>query len=251
MEPDNIELKVWKDLAVSKQILMRTASDALGLSPDCSADELKVALEAAIAKGNNAEKTVEAADEQSKAQIADIERKLKITEKALAEAQGRNDDAAQGQRDAEHRVTAAREANAKELKKLNEQLAEKQRTIKAIHTALADTPENVVKKLKKLKKEKLDEANACKRAESEVRQLKKDKKKLEDEVEQGKTTVEKSSQLAERYRELYEFCESQRTQLESLAGKDTKIDDLPVLDEHLLESLEGKAGKADPKDKAA
>jgi len=248
LEPDNIELKVWKDLAVSKQVLMRTASDALGLSPNCNADELKAALDAAIAKGNNAEKTVRAADEQSKVLIAEIERKLKNTEKALAEAQGKNDAAAQGQRDAEHRVTAAREANAKELKKLSEQLAEKQRSIKAIHSALADTPENVVKKLKKLKKEKLDEANACKRAENEVRQLKKEKKKLEDTAKQNKAAIDKSSQLAERYRELYEFCKTQREQLESLAKEDTKIDEIPILDEHLLESMEGNTAE---KDKAA
>ena len=101
MEQENIELKVWKDLAVSKQVLMRTASDALGLAPDCNADELKVALDEAIKRGNNAEATVKAAQEEAKAQITEIERKLKDTEKALAEALGKIDGAEQGRKDAE------------------------------------------------------------------------------------------------------------------------------------------------------
>ena len=45
-----LQLKVWKELAVSKQILMRAATDALGLDPECSSEELKEALAAAVEK---------------------------------------------------------------------------------------------------------------------------------------------------------------------------------------------------------
>lgn len=40
-----IDIDVWKEIAISKQMLMRTASDALGLDPECSEEELKAALE--------------------------------------------------------------------------------------------------------------------------------------------------------------------------------------------------------------
>ena len=41
----DIQLKVWKDLAISKQILMGAATDALGLDAECSTEELKEALD--------------------------------------------------------------------------------------------------------------------------------------------------------------------------------------------------------------
>ena len=43
----DIPLKVWKELAISKQILMRMATDVLKLDPECTQDELKEALEGA------------------------------------------------------------------------------------------------------------------------------------------------------------------------------------------------------------
>ena len=39
-----VQLQVWKDLAISKQILMGAATDALGLDAECSTEELKSAL---------------------------------------------------------------------------------------------------------------------------------------------------------------------------------------------------------------
>ena len=36
---------MWKEITVSKQMLIRTATDALGLDPECSEEEFKAALE--------------------------------------------------------------------------------------------------------------------------------------------------------------------------------------------------------------
>ena len=41
----DLQLKVWKELAISKQILMRAATEALKLDPECTQEELKDALE--------------------------------------------------------------------------------------------------------------------------------------------------------------------------------------------------------------
>ena len=46
----DLQLKVWKELAISKQILMRAAAEALKLDPECTQDELKEALEGALKK---------------------------------------------------------------------------------------------------------------------------------------------------------------------------------------------------------
>ncbi len=243
MDQANLELKVWKDLAISKQILMRTASDALDLPADCNADELKAALDIAIKRGKNADTAISKAQAEASDQVAAIEKKLKSTQKALAEVESKVDAAEAGRQEAEHRTLTAREANLKELKKATDQLAEKQKVIKSINTALADTPENVVKKLKKLKKEKFDEAAARKRAEDEVRNLKKQKKKLEETLEENKTSIENSEKLAEKYRELYALCTRQREQLEPLVEDKDSLAELPTMDEHLLESVE-KVDKA-------
>ena len=50
-----VQLQVWKDLAISKQILMGAATDALGLDSECSTDELKSALDQAIQRAKDAE----------------------------------------------------------------------------------------------------------------------------------------------------------------------------------------------------
>ncbi len=238
MDQENLELKVWKDLAVSKQILMRAASDALGLSPDCTASQLEIALNAAIKRGAEADASINKTQVQSRAQIAAMEIELSDTKRALAVAEEKISVEETGRQEAEHRVTAAREANAKELKKAMEQLAQKQKTIKAINTALADTPENVVKKLKKLKKEKFDEATSRKRTEDEARKLKSEKKKLEDTIDEHKSIIDNSTKLVENYRQLYELCKNQREKLESLVDDEESLAELPKVDEHLLETVE-------------
>ena len=53
-----LQLKVWKELAISKQMLMRTAAEALKLDPNCSQEELKAALEAALKKVAEADASV-------------------------------------------------------------------------------------------------------------------------------------------------------------------------------------------------
>ena len=64
----DIQLQVWKDLAISKQILMGAATDALGLDSECSTDELKIALNKAIQRARDADiqiqETLSKADQQ-------------------------------------------------------------------------------------------------------------------------------------------------------------------------------------------
>jgi len=132
-----------------------------------------------------------------------------------------------------------------QLKVLNGQLAEKQKALKGINVALADTPENVVKKLKGLKKEKLDEANARKRVENDLRSARKDKQNLEKRLSEAKETSEKGVTLVEQYRELRTLCEAQQKQLAECLKDGESLPELPVIDEELLEAV----GKADNSEK--
>ena len=85
-EEHELQLKVWQELAVSKQMLMRTAATALNLDPDCSQAELQQALERDRKRIAEAEANVTAARDQARQTIADMERKMIASERALAAA---------------------------------------------------------------------------------------------------------------------------------------------------------------------
>ena len=222
-----IQLKVWKELAVSKQILMRTATDALGLDPECSSEELRAALAAAVEKTRAAQTEAKRAQDQAKAAKVALEKKTAECNQALATLE-----------EAEQRVSAGREANSVTVRKVTAQLAVRQKALKAINVALADTPENVVKKLKGLKKEKFDEASARKRAEADANSQRKEKQNLQKRLNEAESALEDGSAVAGKYRDLHKLCTDLRQQLTSSAEDPESIAALPDLDEELLERVE-------------
>ncbi|MFV2033336.1 MAG: hypothetical protein ACC663_12640, partial [Gammaproteobacteria bacterium] len=76
----DIQLQIWKDLAISKQILMGAATDALGLDAECSTGELKAALEKAIQQAREADIDIVKIREQADQEIADMKALVKASE---------------------------------------------------------------------------------------------------------------------------------------------------------------------------
>ena len=245
MEPADLEvqLKVWKDLVVSKQILIGAATEALGLDPDCSDLELKEALASATKRAIEADGVVADTKEQARLAISVMEKKMADAEQARDEYETAKNEALEARETAEKSMVAAREANIRELKKTNALLAAKEKALKVINVALADTPENVVKKLKNLKKEKLDEANERKRAEADASKQRKKKQELEKRVEEIETVLAKGAELAAKYREIHEQCLAQNEKLESLVADKSDLTSVSDLDESLLEIVEGAVEK--------
>lgn len=233
-----LQLQVWKDLAVSKQMMMSAAAEALGLDAECSVEELKIALDTAIKRGNEADDRIKAAQDSASAEVAKMKMQMEESERARAAAEAEINSARDAQERAEHQAAAGREANNVELSKLKAQIAEKEKTLKAIKVALADTPENVVKKLKTLKKQKTDEAAERKRAETEARNLGKEKQKLEQQVAELEARIEQATKLAQQYRDLHAQCSDLSKKLQE-SGADAKgLPEIPALDESLLEVFE-------------
>lgn len=179
-----LQLRVWKELAISKQVLMLAATDALKLDKNCTPEALKQALEATIKRSTEAELELSSAQEQATLAVAAVEQQLakskkiqEAVEAALAEAQATVQQLQQ-------QLVTERTYHGQQLKKLKEQLAEKERAIKTISTTLSDTPENVVKKLKTMKKQKMDESEARKKAEEALATLRKEKQKLEQSLKE-------------------------------------------------------------------
>ncbi len=232
-----LQLKVWKDLAIDKQVLMRTATDALKLDPECSTSELKEALENAIKQAIDADIKVSEAQEHASQAIVVMEKKIAASDKAQAITESSYSELLEAKTSSEQQMSAERTVHASEIKKFKAQIAEKDKALKAINKALADTPENVIKKLKTLKKQKTDEANACKLVEASAATLRKEKRELEQRSKEMKMGLESSEKLAEQYRDLHKLCVSLHEQLDPLIDDKEALSSVPALDEQSLEII--------------
>ena len=157
------QLRIWKDLAISKQVLMNEAASALKLNDDFTADELREALDLAVRRAKDADFDMTATRNRASDDIGVMQGEVKKTEKSRANAEAERDEALKGKAAAEQALAIGRQDNADAVKKARNAVDDKQKELKAINTALADTPDNILKKLKTLKKQKLDEGNARRR----------------------------------------------------------------------------------------
>lgn len=240
----DIQLQVWKDLAISKQILMGAATDALGLDAACTTDELKAAMNKAIQRAKDADITIVTTREQAEKEIAEMKQQVADSDQARIEAEEKVVKALKVRESAEKQVSAGRSENAAALKKARAEVTDKQNKLKAISKALADTPENVVKKLKTLKKQKLEESRLHTQTETKLQSTRKNVTKLEAEIEKLKSLNQQSLPLIAQLRELHSICKKQSKKIKS-AGDDKKSAiKIPKLDEELLENLEKALSEA-------
>jgi chromosome segregation ATPase len=239
-----LQLKVWKELAISKQMLMRTAAEALKLDPNCSQEELKTALDAALKKVADADTSVVTAREQAKSQILGMEQKLAAAQKAQSAAEAQVVDLTTKLENAIQQAAAARTSSAKEVQTLKDRVTEKDKQLKAINTALADTPENVLKKMGQLKKQRQEEADARREVESSFTTLRKEK----NEQDQKFTRLNDSTtRLVSTYRDLHTASLKIHEQLKTLVKDEKELPVLPDLHSKLLEEIENPDAK--PEDK--
>lgn len=230
-----LQLKVWKELAINKQMLMRSAAEALKLNPDCTTEELKNALEHTFGRISKAEAESKQAQEDAKAAIAAMEKKLKDAVQAQAAAEANAAELQKRLDQAIHQITASRAAAQQEQQKLRASLAESEKSLKAIKTALADSPENVLKKMNALKKQKQEEADARRQIETALATERKEKQQQGQKLTKLRQSTEK---LVERYRELHGVTAKFHEQLQPLVTDAKTLPALPELDSKLIEEIE-------------
>ena len=235
------QLRIWKDLAISKQLLMNEAASALKLKDDFTADDLRDALNHAVKRARDADADIAAAKNRASEEVANMQASVKQTEKKRKEAEAQRDQALDAQQGAVASLETGRADNSDAIKKARREVEEKNRELKAINTALADTPENTVKKLKQLKKQKIDEANARKTAEDTARKLKKENKEQKDELDTLADLKEQAARLLASYRELVEWADD-------AAGKSEDLEAAPKAEAKLLSDIETSTGAADEED---
>jgi len=235
---NDIQLQVWKDLAISKQILMGAAADALGLDSECSTDELKTAMNKAIAQAKNADITVINTREQTNKELTEMRAQVASSEQALNDALEQIAGAETARKAADSKLVTGRAENSEALKKARADVTDKQNKLKAISKALADTPENVIKKLKTLKKQKMDEAKLRTQTESKLQVSRKDKTKLAGELENSQSLIAQSAPLIAQLKELHAIAKGQNKKIKSLSDNKEDLVKIPKLDEALLEAIE-------------
>jgi chromosome segregation ATPase len=237
----DLQLKVWKELAISKQVLMRAATDALKLDPECTQEELKEALERALKKIAKADTDLVNAKEEAKVAITALEKRLAATEQDLATAQNTTIAAKAAHEAVVQQMANQRAAAAMELQKVKDRVAEREKSLKAINTALADTPENVLKKLNTHKKQKQEEADARRQLESALNTLRTEKRQQDQRMSDVLRDV---AALADRYRDLHALSLKLHEQLQPLVEDAKSLPAIPELDTNLLEAIEQPADRS-------
>lgn len=235
-----LQLKVWKDLAISKQMLMRSAATALKLDPNCSQDELKQALDTVVQQLAESDANVRAARAETKTSNAALEEKLTAATKALKASQAEVAELTTFKENTTQQLANERAAAAKELQKLKDRVAEKEKQLKAINTALADTPENVLKKMNTFKKQKQEEADAKREVEASFQTLRKEKQEQDQKYTR---LTENSAKLVTKFRELHEVATKLHGELKPLAKNAKDVADVPMIDDDLLEAIENPDAK--------
>ena len=243
-----LQLKVWKELAISKQVLLRTVTDALKLDQACSQDQLKEAIDAFLKKLAKADTEVIAAQNGAKSAIAEMERKFAATEKAKTIAEATAAQLQANQEKLTREMAAERAGFVTEVAKLKERANEKEKALKAINTALADTPENVLKKMNTFKKQKQDESDARREVEASFQTLRKEKQQQDQKTAK---VQESSTKLVATYKTVHELSAKLHEQLKPLVADAKELPALPELDETLIEAIENPDAKPDAKGKDA
>ena len=137
-----------------------------------------------------------------------------------------------------------RAAAAKELQKVKDRVAEQEKALKAINTALSDTPENVIKKMNVLKKQKQEEADLRREIETSLNTLRNEKKQQDQKAAAGE-------KLAPQYRELHEISVKLHERATAALPDAKDLPVVPELDAKLLESLGVKVADEDKTDAKA
>lgn len=240
----DVQLQVWKDLAISKQVLMGAAADALGLDSECSTAELKAALNQAIKRAKEADLVIVETRTQAEQQVSESNERMLAAEKARAEAEEKVEIADKAREAAERQLAIGKSDNADSVKKAKADVTDKQNKLKAISKALADTPENVVKKLKTLKKQKLDESKMKIQAETKLQSTRKEKAKLEAELESQKAALEQVAPIVAQLKEVHGLCKEANKTIKRLSDDKKDLIKIPKLDEATIEALEASTDSA-------
>jgi colicin import membrane protein len=239
-----LQLKVWKELAISKQVLMRSAAEALKLDPDCTQEELRQALEGVAAKIKETEASVVETQQKAKLSLGVMEQKLAASLKAQAASEAALAELRATHENFTREMATERSVSTQEIQKLKATIAERDKALKAINTALADTPENVLKKMNALKKQKQEEADARRTVEVALAALRKDKQQQDKTFA---TLTESSGKLVAQHRELHALAATLHGQLKPLMPDASTLAELPELDDKVIESVEKPDAKPEAK----
>ena len=200
-------------------------------------------MNTAIQRARDADISIQETRSQAERQVAEYRQQAEVAEQARSEAEARVEAALKAQSQAERQLANGRADNAEALKKARADVTDKQNKLKAISKALADTPENVVRKLKTLKKQKLDESKLRGQAEAKLQSARKEKSRLEQQVESQTAELKTAAQWLEQLRQLHQVCTQAEATIKQLSDKQADQIAVPDIDAAALDALLESLGK--------
>jgi colicin import membrane protein len=230
-----IDVDVWKEIAINKQMLIRVATDALNLDPECSEEDFKAALDQGLHEIATADTKVAAAKAEIQDNIDDLTTRLEAAEKSLKTRNAELETANKEIEKLKTVIEADRKLAADELQKLKSQVDEKAKALKAITTELGDTPANVAKKIKALNKKKHEDNTAKKRIEDELKNVKKERTEKTKKADAKET---QAKAILKGYQALQTYCDEQYNKLKELVEDSKTLASPPKLNEDLYADLE-------------
>ena len=179
----------------------------------------------------------------------EFQQRAETADRARKEAEELVATAEEARAQAERQLGIGKSDNAEALKKARAEVTDKQNKLKAISKALADTPENVARKLKTLKKQKLDEARLRTQAETRIQKMRKEKSTVDAELETKKSTLESVAKLLEQVKAMRETCIEAEATIKGLSDKKKDQLKVPEFDEAAFEALEKELGGKETSEK--
>ena len=125
-----LDVKIWKELAIKKQMLMRTVTDSLGLDPDAPDDELKEGILKGVQQIAETETTIAKLESKHRVALADLQEQLKKVQEHLSGAETAIEELKVEKSQLENTVAANRDANLAEVQGLKSQLEAKSKELK-------------------------------------------------------------------------------------------------------------------------
>ena len=184
------DLKIWKELAIEKQILMKTVTEGLGLPEDASEEEIRAGILAGVEQIKSTEATISALRAEHASATTEIEQKLESERKSRELADQHVLELKQTVEKLEATLDATSKSNQAEVAQLKSQVDAKNKELKNINNLLGDSPANMAKKMKSLNKKKFDESEARKRAEAELKNVQKELRESKKEIETQKARLD-------------------------------------------------------------
>ena len=185
-----VDTEIWKKLAIEKQVLLAAVTEAFGIDPEASREQIREEILRGLNNIKDAETLMAVQREEHASAMGALEEELNAERKKVSEAQQEVEALRAEKEKLQETMELTRMSTKAELQNLKAQLETKTRDLKNVNTVLGDSPANAAKKIKALNKKKHDDNEARKRLDVELKNVRKELRSVKAELEEKTAKLE-------------------------------------------------------------